>query len=46
MQQFCPKIILNHFFYQKALIWIALAGKIMKIHQNVKIAQKLGAYCQ
>ena len=38
MQQFCPKIILNHFFHQKALILIALAGKMIKNRQKLKMA--------
>ena len=38
MQQFKPKYILGHFFYQKAFILKALASKIMKIQQNCKIA--------
>ena len=41
MQQFYPKILLNNFFYQKALILIALVKKIMKLHQNWKIALNL-----
>ena len=46
MQQFCQKIILDHFFYQKAYILIAYASKIMNIHQNWKIGLNLGACYQ
>ena len=46
MQQLGQKIILDQFFCQKALILIALAGKIMKIHKNWKIALKLEACYQ
>ena len=44
MQQFHPKIILGHVFYQKALI--ALANKIMKNYKNRKIVLNLGAFYQ
>ena len=43
MHQFYPKIILDHFFYQKALFLIALGSKILKNYQNGKIALILGA---
>ena len=46
MQQFYPKITLDHIFYQKALMLIASAGKKMKNHQNWKIALILVACCQ
>ena len=53
MQQFYPKIILDHFFYKKALILIALASKIMKNYKNKRIDLILVAcyqepwrYCQ
>ena len=47
MQQFYQKITLDHsIISQKALILIALANKIVKIHKNWKIALILVAYCQ
>ena len=46
MQTFFLKIILDYFFYQKALILTALDSKITKIHPNWKIALILVACCQ
>ena len=46
MHQFYPKIFLDHFFYQFALILIALANEIMKNYKDRKIALILGACYQ
>ena len=46
MQKSYPKIILDRFFYQKNIDFDSFSQKIMKIHQNWKIALFLVACCQ